>query len=1099
MNTKAKALVASAIVIALALATVSGVTYSWFSDSEESTINITTGKVDIELENITVKKYTDGVEGELLSGTETHEVKNGSIIMKLGNICPGDKVVLSFNIKDDSKITCKYRYSLLADDYNGLFKGLNIDATYENATLTQAGYTDWKDEVSETGTISIELPTSAGNEYQSKSVILKFGIEAYQANADIITSEDALTIQTLDDLKYFAYSVNNGNDYSGKTVTLAADIDLKNELWTPIGPNSDAGNKFRGTFDGQNHTISNLKIDTASEHKYQATGFFGALNGKVMNLKFDGAEISGFSEGNAVGNTSNGIAVVAGSIYNSGTISGVEVKNASVSGNRYVGTISGYVYGSIERCTVENVVLTATPEDLTGNYDNGDKVGGIAGYWCSENTYSLSNNKVSGLTITAYRDAGGIVGAADAGKVNGGANPSINITDNSVNTVSIIIDQSKSYGDKEPNAGGICGRLLNCSGQILDSNRANGFTCTINPIQNQTSFEFMANHSVNGNILVLATGDYTLVGGLTGKTLTLKAAENAEVRFGISSAIALNGSSLTFENLKFIYGNTDLVGIQHTADMVYTGCTIEGKITLYGTTEKFEKCKFVNNTGDYNVWTYGGKNVTFSECNFQCAGKSVLVYNVGSVQNAKIDFDGCVFNSSDANGKSAVEIDTRFSSFNVSIDNCTLEGNWSKGTVSGTELWNNKAGNALKLSIDGTEVTIKKVGFIYGETDTSSITYLEASKMSTVLNNDSIEAIVFGDSSTWNLSAFEDVHDVIFEISDSATPTLNNTPKGWTYRFYGEGYTGYGILSSQTQYNQGYFEVSSTDGLIRINEDYDEINEKLQAFMPYKYNLQYLWSYNVKLVADLDFGNSYVNTIDFRYQSIDGKNGDSVFTIKNANVKAISIVRGEGSDKVQGSYGGILSRIANISNISFENIKVTCDVANAMVGVAAGYCSGIAENVHVSESSITIEEETIKCYAGGLFGGSYAHIKGCSVSNVEISGGKSVGSLVGYVAHEDSTSTVEISGNKISTVTITATERPGTTNAFCGKLNADYGTIAISGTEISKITVNNVEYNQKDLNQTEDKTPYGQIYPGHGTVTIDNKTAPTSTSALTSS
>ena len=444
MNTKAKALVASAIVIALALATVSGVTYSWFSDSEESTINITTGKVDIELENITVKKYTDGVEGELLSGTETHEVKNGSIIMKLGNICPGDKVVLSFNIKDDSTITCKYRYSLLADDYNGLFKELNIDATYENATLTQAGYTDWKDEVSETGTISVELPTSAGNEYQSKSVILKFGIEAYQANADIITSEDALTIQTLDDLKYFAYSVNNGNDYSGKTVALAADIDLKNELWTPIGPNSDAGNKFRGTFDGQNHTISNLKIDTASEHKYQATGFFGALNGKVMNLKFDGAVISGFSEGNADGNTSNGIAVVAGSIYNSGTISGVEVKNASVSGNRYVGTISGYVYGNVENCTVSKVTLCATPNEFKGAYDNGDKVGGIVGYLANESNDTITGCKVSDATISGFRNIGGITGYDNGGnKVTGCTiGDNVKVIQKSTNAYIRLIDET---------------------------------------------------------------------------------------------------------------------------------------------------------------------------------------------------------------------------------------------------------------------------------------------------------------------------------------------------------------------------------------------------------------------------------------------------------------------------------------------------------------------------------------------------------------------------------------------------------------------------------------------------------------------------------
>ena len=444
MNTKAKALVASAIVIALALATVSGVTYSWFSDSEESTINITTGKVDIELENITVKKYTDGVEGEFLSGTETHEVKNGSIIMKLDNICPGDKVVLSFYIKDNSTITCKYRYSLLADDYNGLFKGLNISAVYDSVTLTQAGYTDWKDYVSGTGTISVELPTSAGNEYQAKNVVLNFGIEAYQSNADIVTSGNALSIKTLDDLKFFAYSVNNGNDYSGETVSLVADIDMKNEPWTPIGPNADASNKFKGTFDGQNHTISNLKIDTASEHKYQATGFFGALNGKVMNLKFDNANVSGFSEAGSSGSTTNGIAVVAGSIYNSGTISNVEVKNAIVSGNRYVGTISGYVYGNIENCQVSGITLTATPNLYNGEYDNGDKVGGIVGYLANETTNTITDCSISNATISGFRNIGGITGYDNGGnKVTGCTiGDNVKVIQKSTNAYIRIIDDS---------------------------------------------------------------------------------------------------------------------------------------------------------------------------------------------------------------------------------------------------------------------------------------------------------------------------------------------------------------------------------------------------------------------------------------------------------------------------------------------------------------------------------------------------------------------------------------------------------------------------------------------------------------------------------
>ncbi len=480
----------------------------------------------------------------------------------------------------------------------------------------------------------------------------------YNKKTDTFDITRTLEICSPADLKKFRDNVNGGKTYENETVSLIVDIDLKNEKWIPIGLNADDDTKkFMGTFDarfdGGNHKISNLKVELASG--YTAAGFFGALGGTLKNLTIDGASIKHISGPNATGSTDNGIAVVAGSLYSSGSIENVTVKNATVEGNRYVGGIAGYVYGSITGCTVEDVTLIATPDNLSEKNDNGDKVGGIAGYWCSENIHSLSNNSVSRLNITAYRDAGGIVGAADAGKVDGKLNPTIKMEGNTVDTVSIVIDQSKSYGDKEPNAKAICGRLLACSGEIPDSNRATEFTCTIG-IQSQTSFAFMAGHAVDGDTLALATGNYTLVDSLGGKTLTIRAAEGADARFTVSAAIALHGSSLTFENLKFVYGNANYVGLQHTTAIKYTGCTIEGKIFLYGESETFEKCKFVN-LSDYNVWTYGALNVLFSECEFQCAGKAILIYNEGSSSSNgnTVLVNDCIFNPKNGATASAIK------------------------------------------------------------------------------------------------------------------------------------------------------------------------------------------------------------------------------------------------------------------------------------------------------------------------------------------------------------------------------------------------------------------------------------------------------------
>lgn len=62
MKAQTKALMASAVVIVLALSAVAGVTYSWFSDTETSDITIDSAKIDIDGEytGVTVVKVGGG-------------------------------------------------------------------------------------------------------------------------------------------------------------------------------------------------------------------------------------------------------------------------------------------------------------------------------------------------------------------------------------------------------------------------------------------------------------------------------------------------------------------------------------------------------------------------------------------------------------------------------------------------------------------------------------------------------------------------------------------------------------------------------------------------------------------------------------------------------------------------------------------------------------------------------------------------------------------------------------------------------------------------------------------------------------------------------
>lgn len=196
--------------------------------------------------------------------------------------------------------------------------------------------------------------------------------------ADGVTKNEAgeYLISNANGMFWLAEQVNvNGKSFNYETVKLTADIDLQNRDWTPIG-NDAAQKMFYGTFDGQNHVISNLKVtDTRVANDTKITdgvGLFGWLNGDVKNLKIHGATVTGY----------HNVGVIAGYLQ-IGTIENCEVKNATVIGNHIDANLCG------------------------------DKVGGIVGvaYTANANT-AVKNCKVIDSSITGGRDIGRIAGAA---------------------------------------------------------------------------------------------------------------------------------------------------------------------------------------------------------------------------------------------------------------------------------------------------------------------------------------------------------------------------------------------------------------------------------------------------------------------------------------------------------------------------------------------------------------------------------------------------------------------------------------------------------------------------------------------------------------
>ena len=86
MRAQTKAIIASVLVIALALTAVSGVTYSWWSDSESAEITISTGKMDLKISenDMKLKAGTEEVTGFVPTAGE-----DGRISVSFG-IAPPD-------------------------------------------------------------------------------------------------------------------------------------------------------------------------------------------------------------------------------------------------------------------------------------------------------------------------------------------------------------------------------------------------------------------------------------------------------------------------------------------------------------------------------------------------------------------------------------------------------------------------------------------------------------------------------------------------------------------------------------------------------------------------------------------------------------------------------------------------------------------------------------------------------------------------------------------------------------------------------------------------------------------------------------------------
>ena len=218
-------------------------------------------------------------------------------------------------------------------------------------------------------------------------------------------------ITKAEELAWFRDEVNRGrNNICAKiadnvevidmsTVCHAADKsqNLEEKSWVPIGNNN---NKYQGTFDGNNKTITNLYINASQLN----VGLFGYTNeGTIKNLTFEYANVT---------NTNNYVGVLVGKAFWGSTLQNIKISNTcQIKGGNYTGGIAGYLDGNAYNC-----VNCATVQGIK-------YIGGLCGYYSRSRTgYSMTACANYGNVTASSLGVGGLVGYFDSGTIQDCAN-----------------------------------------------------------------------------------------------------------------------------------------------------------------------------------------------------------------------------------------------------------------------------------------------------------------------------------------------------------------------------------------------------------------------------------------------------------------------------------------------------------------------------------------------------------------------------------------------------------------------------------------------------------------------------------------------------
>ncbi len=459
------------------------------------------------------------------------------------------------------------------------------------------------------------------------------------------TTDTEFVLTTAEQFAGFAAIANGtaegiaADTFAHKTIKLGTDIDLDNRLWAPIGGRTSPtlSGQIECTFDGQDHTISNLKVQKGPD--YEAVnmniGLFGITRtGSFVakNFTLENVDIYG----------SASVAAVLGRSVNCKAV----IDNVDVIGNIKIEASQQNV-GAICAQTYVPVITDCNVIGNNGSYIKAGEVqvGGILG-WSGESSNSVfvQNCSVENVTISALAYVSSIAAIVQYGA---------SIKNNTATNVRLEV--LEGYENNEYYYGTIIGSTgagyINASGQstlpvYISGNTTENVVVTLNGQTVDKPVKYGAHYA--GTTYVSASIGDAYYENLQVAFDALEDSSSMTIYEGTyvgDFAFDKDNVTVTSEGNVVIKGKLSLgqVGTKNFAAYGFevNNITLAPEsgvaVSIYGN-GTFNGCEFISNENAIKFsYAFGDKGVIFNECMFD--SKDVAIH-FDEVKSSSFEVNG---------------------------------------------------------------------------------------------------------------------------------------------------------------------------------------------------------------------------------------------------------------------------------------------------------------------------------------------------------------------------------------------------------------------------------------------------------------------------